>query len=236
MRPDAAAEQSVVERDATGLLAELAVHERNAIHRASQVQFCAAGDILLRANSPSRFAVFPINAVLSVMRQVRDERAIAVGLFGNEGMLGIDIVLETKSQPDDVMVQSAGFVYSMVAEDWRHQFDGNGRLQRSILAFTHSLLGQVAQNGVCSRHHTLGQRLAKWLLMIDDRSGAIEVGKSKPLLAGALASDQPGIERALSELVSRSAIANRKDRIVIQRDLLETSACECYEALRTNRV
>jgi len=232
MRPDAAAEQTVVERDAAGLLAQLAVHERNAIHRASQVQFCAAGDVLLRAQSPSRCALFPINAVLSVVRQLRDERAIAAGLFGNEGMIGVDLVLDTKSQPDAVVVQSAGFVYCMPADDLRHQFDGIRRLQRSVLAFAHSLLGQVAQNVVCTRHHSIAQRTAKWLLMIDDRTGAIETGKSKALLAGALAADEVTIARALSELASRGAIEHRRGRIAVERDALEVIACECYDILR----
>ena len=234
MRRDAAAEQSaVIERDAAGLLAELAVHERNAIHRASQVQFCAAGEVLSRANSPSRCALFPINAVLSVTRQLRDERTIAVGIFGNEGMLGIDIVLDSKSQPDSVVVQSAGFVYSMPADDLRHQYDGIRRLQRSLFAFTYSLLAQIAQNTICTRHHTLAQRLAKWLLMIDDRAGAIENGQSKALLAGALGADEVAIERTLSEFVSRGAIEHRQSRIALDRDALEVSACECYDTLRT---
>jgi CRP-like cAMP-binding protein len=232
-RPNAVEQSASQLGAAAGLLANLAAHERNAIHRASQVQFYGAGDVLLRANSPIRCALFPINAVLSVTRQLRDGRAIAVGLLGNEGMLGIDIVLDTKSQVDDVVAQSAGFVYCMPADDLRHQFDGIRRLQRSILAFTHSLLGQIAQNAVCTRHHTLGQRLAKWLLMIDDRAGSMEISKSKALLAGALAADETAIERSLSELASRAAIEHRHSRIAIERDALEVSACECYDNVRT---
>lgn len=235
MRADAAEQSSAPRDEAAGLLAELAVHERNAIHRASHVQFCAAGDVLLRPSSPSRCALFPIDAVFSVMRHLHDERAVAVGLFGNEGILGLDIVVESKAQLGDVVVQSAGEAYCIGAEDLRHQFDGNRRLQRSILAFTHSLLDQVAQNAVCARYHTLAQRLAKWLLMIDDRSGAIEGGKAKTLLAGALAADEVTIERTLSELASRGAIEHRRTTIAIEREALEVSACECYDSLSMRR-
>lgn len=222
---------SGIER-AAGLLAELAVHERNAIHRASQVQFCAAGEVLLRANTRSRAVFFPINAVVSVVRPLRDDRLVAAGLFGNEGLLGMDVVLETRNQLDEVVVQSAGFVYCMPAEDLRHQFEGTGRLQKSVLRFTHAFLGQVEQNVVCGRYHSVRQRLAKWLLMIDDRSGGVEVGNSKKLLATALGAEETEISGALSELTSAGAVHNRRGTIAVQRDVLEARACECYETMR----
>ena len=234
-RPDLA-EQSAAQRGAAlGLLAELAVHERNAIHRASQVQFCAAGEVLPHANSPNRCALFPIDAVFSVMRHLHDERGLAAGLFGNEGVIGVDIAVESKVPLGKFVVQSSGDAYCLAADDFRHQFDGNHRLQRSIVTFMHALLTQVAQNTICVRNHNIAQRLAKWLLMIDDRSGAIETAKAKALLAGALDADEATIERTLSELVSRGAILQKRNTIGIERDALEVSACECYESIRGDR-
>jgi CRP-like cAMP-binding protein len=226
-----AAEPKAAER-ASGLLAELAVHERNAIHRASQMQFCAAGEVLLRANTRSRFVFFPINAVVSIMRPLRDDRSIEIGLLGSEGVLGIDVVLETTNQLDEAVVQSAGFVYSTPTDDLRHQFDATGRLQKSILRFSQAFLGQVAQNALCSRYHAVTPRLAKWLLMIDDRAGSIEAAKSDRLLARALGADERKVTEALAELVSSGAVQNRRGAIVVKRDALEIGACECYDAVR----
>ncbi len=233
MQTDATAQQ-VIEQDASGLLAELAGHERNAIHRASQVRFCSPGEILVSANAPNRTAIFPITALVAVGRGLRDGRAVAAGLVGSEGMLGADIILHTE-HVGQVVVQCAGFAYCMPADDLRHHFDASARLQKSILRFAHTLLGQVTQNAVCYRFHALKQRMAKWLLMIDDRSGRLDVGKSIALLSIALGADQREIENAMEQLAAAGAVRHRSGMIAIQRDALEPSACECYEMVRIDR-
>lgn len=233
MRSDAAAQQ-VIEQDASGLLAELAVHERNAIHRASEVRFYAAGDVLVSANAASRMAYFPITALIAVGRPLRDGRSIAAGLVGSEGMLGIDIIVRT-AQVGQLVVQCAGFVYCMPAEDLRHNFDGSARLQKSILRFAHTFLGQVAQNAACGRFHAVKQRMAKWLLMIDERSGRLEAEKSRALLATALGCDHREIENAMEQLAAAGAIRQRSGTISVEREALEPNACECYETVRVGR-
>ena len=223
-----AIEQKLTDPSA-GLLAALAVHERNAVHRASEVQLCAAGDVLLRANTRSRFAFFPINGVVSVRRHLRDDRTLDVGIFGNDGMAGIDIVVDAPNQHDEIVVLSAGSFYRTPAEELRHLFEGTGRLQRSVLRFTYALLSQVAQNGICSRYHDVQQRLAKWLLMIDDRRGSIVVDGANVLLASATGVDARANDSALADLRRGDAIEERRGVITIHREVLEASACECYE-------
>jgi len=234
MRTDAAAQQ-VIEHTASGLLAEIAVHERNAIHRASQVRFYGAGDILVSANAPSRAALIPITALVAVGRPLRDGRAVAAGLVGSEGILGLDIILDTTEQVGQVVVQCAGSVYCIPADDLRHLLVVSARLQKAILQFAHTFLGQVTQNGVCARFHPLKQQLAKWLLMIDERSGRLEAGKSRALLAAALGADERDIENAMEQLAAAGAIRHRGGAVAIERDALEPSACECYEAVRMDR-
>jgi len=233
MRTDAAAQQ-VIEQDASGLLAELAVHERNAIHRASEVHFYGAGDALVSANAASRMAFFPITALIAVARPLRDGRAIAAGLVGSEGMLGIDIILRSP-QVGQLVVQCAGFVYCMPAEDLLHNFDGSARLQKSILRFAHTFLGQVAQNAACGRFHAVKQRTAKWLLMIDERAGRLGAEKARGLLAAAVGCDPREIQSAMEQLASAGAIRQRNGAISIEREALEPNACECYEAVRLGR-
>jgi CRP-like cAMP-binding protein len=235
MRTEAAAAQQVVEHSASGLLAELAVHERNAIQRASQVRFHDAGDILVSANVPSRAAVIPITALVAVGRPLRDGRAVAAGLVGSEGILGLDIMLDTTEQLGQVVVQCAGFVHSIPADDLRHLLVVSGRLQKAILQFTYTFLGQVTQNGVCARFHPVKQRLAKWLLMIDERSGSLEAAKSRALLTAAIGADEREVENAMEQLAAAGAIRHRGGTIAVKRDALEPSACECYEAVRMDR-
>ena len=217
---------------AGGLAARLAVHERNAIRRVSQVESCGAGDVLQQAKTRSRSAILPITAVLSIVRPLSDGRSIAVGLVGNEGVCGLGMFLEPSMQSDEVVVQSAGFVYSIPADDLRHLFEGTPRLQKLILQFAGAFVDQVAMNVVCARYHDVAQRLAKWLLMIDDRCGRIAVASSAALMASALAAPGEEIDETLSELISRGAIARGRSTISIRRDVLEVAACECYESVR----
>lgn len=230
MRPGAA-NLPFLERPG-GLLAGLAVHERNAIHRASQVECCGAGEVLQQANTRSRRAIFPITAVLSVARALSDGRSLAVGLVGNEGACGLDLVLESSTQSDRVVAQSAGFVYSIPADDLLHLFDGTPRLQKSVLRFAGAFVDQVATNAVCARYHDLVQRLAMWFLMIDDRGGRLPVASSTALMASALAALDEEIDETLSNLTSRGALAQERDTISIHRDVLEVAACECYDSVR----
>lgn len=230
MRPDAA-NLPLLERPG-GFLSGLAVHERNAIRRASQVECCGAGDVLQQANTRSRCALFPVTAVLSIVRPLSDGRSLAVGLVGNEGVCGLDVFLEPGTQSDNVVVQSAGFVYSIPADDLRHLFEGTPRLQKTFLRFAGVFVGQVATNAVCVRYHGLAQRLARWLLMIDDRFGRLTVASSTGLMASALAVPEEKIDETLSDLLSRGAIAQERGSLSIRRDVLEVAACECYDSVR----
>src|ERR1700704_5923461 len=108
------------------LLAQLAVHERNAIHRGAEVVELEAGEPLLRARTRSEFVFFPINSVASVIRALRGGMPIEVALIGSEGMVGLDVIMEAKVQLDDVVVQSPGSAFRMPADDLRKQFNRGG--------------------------------------------------------------------------------------------------------------
>ncbi|HYS56110.1 MAG TPA: hypothetical protein VER58_20315 [Thermoanaerobaculia bacterium] len=214
------------------LLSQLPVHERNAIHRGSEMLFCNVGDVLLRAQTHSSYVFFPVEAVVSVVRTLHEERSVELGLIGNEGMIGLDVIMEARTQTDDTVVQSGGSALRMPADDLVKQFHGGGALQKHLLRFTHAFLGQVAQNAVCNRFHPLSQRMAKWLLMIHDRTGVPEIESTPRLIAIALGAREREIEEAIAELASNAGIQQRRKSIAIVRDRLELSACECYETLR----
>ena len=214
------------------LVSQLPVHERNAIHRGSETHFYGVGDILLSANTHSHFVFFPIEAVVSVVRPLRDHLSVEIGVVGNEGMIGLDVFMEAKTQLDDAVVQSAGSAYRMPADDLLKQFHRGGALQKHLLRFTNAFLGQVAQNAVCNRFHPLHARLAKWLLMIHDRSAVPEIQSTTRLIGIALGADAKEIDGALGHLAASKAIRQGRHSISIERDRLEVSACECYDTLR----
>src|SRR5438132_8394475 len=214
------------------LLSQLPVHERNAIHRGSEMIFFNVGDIVLHAHAHSSYVFFPVEAVVSVVRTLREERSVELGLIGNEGMIGLDVIMEAKTQIDDTVVQNSGSALRMTADDLLKQFDGGGALQKHLLRFTHAFLGQVAQNAVCNRFHPLSQRMAKWLLMIHDRTSLFEIHSTPKLIGIALGANDREVEEALGMLTLSRGVRQRRSSIAIEREQLELSACECYETIR----
>ena len=214
------------------LLSHLPVHQRNAIYRASEVLFYSVGDVLLHSHTHSNFVFFPVDAVLSVVRPLRGDLSVEIGLIGSEGMIGLDVIMDARTQLDDIVVQSAGSAMRMPAEDLLKIFYGGGPLQRHLLHFTHAFLGQVSQNAACNRFHPLLGRLAKWLLMVHDRSAVPEIHSTTRLISLALGAKETAIDAAIAQLAATGCVRQVRGVITINRDHLELSACECYEALR----
>lgn len=215
------------------LLARLPVHERNAVLRGSQAASFAAGAVLLNANTHSDYVFFPVDLVVSTIRPLRDGKAIDVGLVGSEGMVGLDVFVEARTQHDDAVVQSGGSAYCMPADDLRKQFHRGGGLQKALLRFANAFLSQVSQNAVCNRFHPLEGRLARWLLMVHDRSPLPEIGNTPHSIARALGADEREVEEVLLRLTSARAIRQRRHSITIAApETIELMACECYETIR----
>jgi len=217
---------------ANRLLTHLPVHQRNAIHRGSELLFCAVGDVLLRSHTYSNYVFFPVEAVVSVVRPLRDELSIELGLIGSEGMVGLDVIMDAKTQLDHAIVQGAGSVLRMQAGDLRKLFASGGALQTYLLRFAHAFLGQVSQNAACNRFHPLPARISKRLLMIQDRSAMVTLYSTARILASALGAKEAEIEHGLEQLSATGALRLRRDAITINRDRLEMTSCECYETLR----
>lgn len=219
------------------LLAQLPVHERNAIQRGSEGRSYAAGEVLLHANSQSEFVYFPVDLVVSMVRTLRDGTATGLGMVGNEGMIGLDVFMDAKTQLDSAVVQSSGCAYRMPADDLLKQFRRGGELQRHLLRFTNAFLAQVAQNAVCARFHSVDARLARWLLMIHDRSSSAEVHATPLSIADTLGEDEGRLNGALEALAAGRAIRRRRHSItIVDREMLELCTCECYETLREEYV
>ena len=215
------------------LLASLQVHERNAVQRASVVIACSAGQVLVTAGAAIDHAIFPIDLVVGVVRRLRDGSEIELGLVGSEGMLGGGPLADTKTTPDDVVVRSAGAAYCMPVEAFQHQFACRGGLHGAVLRFTRTYLSQLEQNAVCSRYHTPEQRLARWLLMVHERSAAAEIEVTATALSRFLGASLLEIEQALRRLAGVNALRHRRNSVlIVEAEALEMHACECFDALR----
>ncbi|GAC1396273.1 MAG: Crp/Fnr family transcriptional regulator [Thermoanaerobaculia bacterium] len=220
-------------RTANGVLATLSTADRQATLLHSTHETYALGAVLLSAGHRSESAFFPTTCVISLVRTLNDGATIEVGLIGNEGVAGIDIVLDAETQPNDVIVQGAGSAWRIPASDLRTLFSELPTLHTALLRFTNTFITQIAQTVACNRLHPVEQRLARWLLMMDDRVGDGGVRLTQGYVSKMLGARTASVNEAVQSLEAAGAIAHRRQLLtIIDRTRLERIACECYETVR----
>ncbi len=121
------------------------------------------------------FMHFPTSGMVSLIYSLEDGSSSETALVGNEGLVGISIFMGGESMPTSTEVQSAGHAYRLSRKVMKHEFALGGQLQRLALLFTQALIAQTSQTAVCNQHHSLEQKICRWLLMSVDRSHGNEL-------------------------------------------------------------
>lgn len=190
------------------------------------------GRILYERGDLIRHVYFPVDSSVSMLAVIdRDRTALEVGMVGSEGMCGHALVLGSDVAPLRALVQGAGTSWRMKASTFRRQLENVPALRQLLWRYVGVLFGQLAQAAACTRFHVVEQRLARWLLMTQDRSHADSFEVTQEFLAFMLGIRRVGVTIAAGSLQSKRLIRYRRGRIVIlNRDRLEAAACSCYRA------
>ena len=98
----------------------------------------------------------------------RDGTSIEVSLVGDEGVIGLPIILRSHGFPYRIIVQGPGIAWRMKADLFRKEFDRCASLHKLVLHYAHVLIVQLSQSSACNRFHTIRQRLCRWLLTAQD--------------------------------------------------------------------
>lgn len=139
---------------------------------------------------------------------------IEVGIIGREGMTGLAVILGDDSNANDVFMQVAGQGHCMRVQDFRQALDASVSLHRSLLRFVHSFLEQTMRTAVANGRSKIEERLARWLLMADDRiDGPIPL--THEFLAMMLGVRRPGVTIAVQQLERAGMIARKRRHIVV---------------------
>ena len=214
------------------ILSALSKREYQRLSKVIEAVELALGQILIKENQKSESLYFPTRGVVSLISEMQDGSTTEVGLIGREGMVGTLEFLGNGVLNTRAVVQERGRAIKVDAEVLRAECDRNQKLQKLLLRYALKLFNQVSQTAACNNHHTVKQRTARWLLMLDDRSDE-ELHMTQQLLSQMLGVRRTGITEVASDLQRQGIIDYRRGKIrILDRPALETIACECYQVLK----
>ena len=190
------------------------------------------GDVLHEAGAPIRHVYFPVDCVICLLTRIDNQRTVATGLVGREGMVGIPLALEVGVSSVRAVVQIAGTALRMPAARFTNEFQRGLQLQRQLYRYAQAKLNQARQIAACTASHRLEQRLACWLLMIGDRTESQKMFLTQEHLATVFNVRRVSITAASVSLRSRGLISyNRGSISILDRKGLESASCRCYRPI-----
>lgn len=193
--------------------------------------------LLYTENAEPRHIYFPLSGVVSLLYITADGEPTEIAVIGNEGIVGLGVLLGDATAPRRAVVQIAGHACRIRAEPLLAEFRRGGDLQLRVLRYTQSLINQMAQTAVCNRHHTIEQQLCRWLLLTLDRIDSNEVLMTQELISHMLGVRRTGITEAAKKLQALGIIEYRRGAIrVPNRGKLAAHACECYAVVQRENV
>ena len=159
---------------------------------------------------------FPKSGFASVVAIQRGGKEVEVGLIGREGMTGLPIVLGNHRSPHAVYIQSPGKGHCILAGELRQAIQASGSLRNSLLKFVQAFGVQTTHTAISNARSRMDVRLARWLLMAQDRIQADTLPLTHEFMSIMLAVRRPGVTVALKALREQGLISYRRGEITIK--------------------
>jgi CRP-like cAMP-binding protein len=191
------------------------------------------GQVLYESGNTISYAYFPTTALVSTVYELEDGALTETAVVGKEGMVGIAVFMGGDSRLGRAVVLSGGHALRLRALALKDEFRRSDTLMHLLLRYTQALITQIAQTAACNRHHSLDQRLCRWLMLSLDRAHGDVVVMTQDVIANMLGVRREGVTAAAQRLQQHGLIRCARGRIaVLNRSGLEQRACECYAVVR----
>ena len=196
------------------LLAALTLHDYALLQPMLKRVPLALQSVVIEANTPIQYVVFPESGVISTVANT-EEGKIEIGVIGREGFVGVPVLLGTDQTPSIYVVQTAGEGLRIRSHDLRAAIAERPSIFKPLGLFTQSLIIQAGQTAYANAAFNIEARLARWLLMMQDRVGD-EMPITHDFLSAMLGVRRPGVTIATHVLEGTGAIRARRGRIEVR--------------------
>lgn len=222
-------QQSPSASDRNTLLAALAEKDyQRFVGCCDPVQLVFA-DVLMTSGELIRHVYFPIRGFISLTTPADGHANLEVALIGKEGMLGASLILDVDVSPWHALVQGAGLALRMDVALFRRELRHCVPLQHRLRRYVSVQMRQLAQEVVCTRFHVVEARLARWLLMTQDRANSSELHVTHEFLSYMLGVRRVGITKAATTLQNHGLISYHRGQLtILDQQGLEAASCNCY--------
>jgi CRP-like cAMP-binding protein len=194
---------------------------------------CPRELVLMDVDSSLDHVFFPDSGVVSVLAVYADGSIIEMATIGREGCAGVQAALGARSSSAQLLVQIPGSAARMSRVAFMRAMQSMPPFRSLMYAYTQVFLEQVMVSVACNGAHSLKQRLARWLLMMRDRSDDDTLPITQDLLAEMLGVQRPTITNAARELELAGLIERgRRQVTILDRKRLTEASCECYQLVR----
>jgi CRP-like cAMP-binding protein len=196
----------------------------------------SAGERLSDVGETERFIYFPESCVISCQANMQDGRSVEVGMIGFEGMAGIAALIGTGRATHSLDVSVAGSALRVGTDDFRQEVRRGDSVLTSLLTYTGEYITQISQRSACAVFHAVEQRLAVWLLLLNDRVKENVIHITQEQMAEHLGVRRAGVTVVAGAMQEAGAITYRRGSLHVKNpQMLAAMACECYATLAVGR-
>jgi CRP-like cAMP-binding protein len=199
---------------------------------------CAPLDLPLRtvlyeAEETPHYAYFITSGMASIVTTMEDGETAEVGVVGNEGVIGSIFLLGPTKIATSCFIQLEGTALKIPLPELRHAYRSSEEIRDRLLEFVQEQSVTVSQIAGCNRLHGAEERLARWLLMAQDRTQSEVLNFTQEFLAMMLGARRTTVTLIAGSLQRADLIEYSRGRVkILNRENLESAACDCYQIIR----